>query len=250
MRYFLFMTLIPGILGPVSAGPLEALAAYKRGDYENAFTAWVDLANHGTTKAQYYVGIMHINGQGTRSDPTSGAHYIEKAAINGYAPAQHVFGILYQKGQGVDKDLIRAYVWLSLAVMHGREKAGIERDKVWWQLDPPQVAKARLKLADLVADNRTGLGDDTKAAQIVKALAESGHAEAQLRLAKLYFEGRGVTLDIIESYKWHTLSAFRGNSEAQATDTHLQSYMTQKQIDEASSRAANWVPCGQGNREC
>ena len=250
MRYFMFLMLILGILGPASAGPMEALAAYKRGDYKTAFTEWIDLANHGMTKAQYYVGIMQINGQGTESDPNSGARYIEMAAINGYAPAQHVYGMLYYKGQGVDKDLIRAYVWLSLAVLHGRKKAGIERDKVWWQMPPSKVAKARLKLADLVADNRTGLGDDRKAAQIIKALAETGHAAAQLKLAKLYFEGRGVTLDIIESYKWHTLSAFRGNIEAQATDAQLQSHMTQKQIDEAASRAANWVPCRRGSNEC
>lgn len=250
MRYFLFLLLTLGILGPASAGPMEALAAYKRGDYETAFTEWVDLANHGMTKAQYYVGIMHIKGQGTEPNPISGARYIKMAAIDGYAPAQHIFGMLFHKGKGVDKDLIRAYLWLSLAVLHGREKAGVERDKVWWQMAPPQVAKARLKLADLVADNRTGLGDDRKAAQIVKALAETGHAEAQLKLAKLYFEGRGVTRDIIESYKWHTLSSFRGNIEAQATDAQLRSHMTQKQIDEASSRAANWAPCRQGNREC
>ena len=86
-------------------------------------------------------------------------------------------------------------------------------------------------------------------AMLIKALAETGHAEAQLKLAKLYFEGRGVTLDIIESYKWHTLSAFRGNIEAQATDAQWQSHKTQKQIDEAASRAANWLPCRQGNNE-
>ena len=250
MQYFLSMMLFLGILGPATASPLDALAAYKRGDYKNAFNEWVDLANGGMAKAQYYVGVMHINGQGTRPDLNSGARYIEMAANNGYAPAQHIFGMLYHRGQGVDKNLIRAYVWLSLAVLHGREKAGIERDKVWWQLAPSQIANARLKLADLVADNRIGLGDDRKAAEIVQALAETGHAEAQLRLAKLYFEGRGVALDIIESYKWHTLAAFNGNIEAQATDSQLQSYMTQKQIDEASLRAANWSPCGQGNREC
>lgn len=250
MAKFLFVPLFLGVIVSTSATPINAVDAYKKGDYENAFVEWLKFADLGFAKAQYYVGIMYINGQGTKSLPKVGARYIKMASLNGYAPAQQVFGMLYFHGKGVSKDLVQAYTWLALAVIQGRTEAGIERDKVWWNLSTNQIATARLELAELVANERTGLGDDKKAAEIIKDLAETGHAEAQLRLSKLFFKGRGVPLDIIESYKWHTLSAFRGNLEAQATDTALRSHMTQKQIDEAAFRASVWIPCRQKNRKC
>lgn len=251
LRLAFFAVLMLGVAAPAAAGPNEALAAYKKGDYKTALAEWRDLADLGIVRAQYYVGTMYLNGQGTKTDPDTGAKYIEKAARDGYPPAQQIYGTLHHKGRGVKKNLIEAYGWLGLAVLQGRKKAGPLRDKVWWELTPPQIAEARLRLAELVALDRTGLGDDKKSAKIIRAVAETGDAEAQFKLAERYFDGRGVPLDPVEGYKWHTLAAFRGNAKAQAMDSLMQSYMTRKQIDEATARAAKWTPCGKKQkRKC
>lgn len=250
-RLAIFALLALILAGPAAAGPEEALAAYKKGDYKTALGEWRDLSDLGLARAQYYVGIMYLKGQGTKVDPKTGAAYIRKAAMDGYPRAQQIYGTLHHKGRGVKKDLIEAYDWLALAVLQGRKKAGPLRDKVWRELTPPQIADARLRLAALVALDRTGLGSDEESAKIIHAVAETGHAGAQFKLVQRYFDGRGVALDPVEGYKWHTLAAFRGNQKAQAIDALVQPYMTKDQIDKGTARAAEWTPCGKKQkRKC
>ena len=42
--------------------------------------------------------------------------------------------------------------------------------------------------------------------------AEQGDADAQINLAGMYFNGRGVPQDYKTAVKWHTLAAKQGNA--------------------------------------
>jgi len=67
------------ITGTSVAGWDEGVAAYERGDYQNAFQHFKPLAEQGATSAQYKLGHMYSN------------------------------------GEGVPQDYVRAYMWASLA---------------------------------------------------------------------------------------------------------------------------------------
>ena len=58
-------------------------------------------------------------------------------------------------------------------------------------------------------------GDYGVALQIFKSLAEKGDLVAQLNLAKMYREGKGVSKDYKTAVKWFSLSAEQGNATAQ-----------------------------------
>ena len=58
-------------------------------------------------------------------------------------------------------------------------------------------------------------GDYGVALQIFKSLAEKGDLVAQLNLAKMYREGKGVSKDYKAAVKWFNLSAEQGNAVAQ-----------------------------------
>lgn len=58
-------------------------------------------------------------------------------------------------------------------------------------------------------------GDYDTALQIFIPLAEKGDLVAQLNLAKMYREGRGVSKDYKAAVKWFNLSAAQGNAVAQ-----------------------------------
>ena len=58
-------------------------------------------------------------------------------------------------------------------------------------------------------------GDYDTALQIFIPLAEKGDLVAQLNLAKMYREGRGVSKDYKAAVKWFNLSAAQGNALAQ-----------------------------------
>ena len=93
---------------PVLAGPLEdANAAIKRRDYPTAVRLIRPLAERGDANAQYNLGV------------------------------------LYDNGLGVPQDRVRAYMWLNLAAMQGRESAATIRDLVARLMTPVQISEAQ-----------------------------------------------------------------------------------------------------------
>ena len=57
--------------------------------------------------------------------------------------------------------------------------------------------------------------DPARAAQLLRAAAEHGHAEAMTMLAKLYWEGDGVPQDRLAAMKWWQAAAAQGEMLAQ-----------------------------------
>lgn len=93
---------------PLLAGPLEdANAAIKRRDYATAVRLIRPLAEQGDANAQYNLGV------------------------------------LYDNGLGVPQDRVRAYMWLNLAAMQGRESAATIRDLVARLMTPVQISEAQ-----------------------------------------------------------------------------------------------------------
>ena len=93
---------------PVLAGPLEdANAAIKRRDYPTAVRLIRPLAERGDANAQYNLGV------------------------------------LYDNGLGVPQDRVRAYMWLNLAAMQGRESAATIRDLVARLMTPVHISEAQ-----------------------------------------------------------------------------------------------------------
>jgi TPR repeat protein len=58
------------------------------------------------------------------------------------------------------------------------------------------------------------LAEDSHIAEI-RAKAEHGEVEAELRLAEWYYGGWGVPLDYTEAMKWYRKAAEQGNAKAQ-----------------------------------
>lgn len=57
--------------------------------------------------------------------------------------------------------------------------------------------------------------EQVKAAELLQAAAEHGHYVAQMMLAQMYLEGKGVPTNRVEAYKWLKLSEWHtGESEA------------------------------------
>ena len=108
MRIIAAILLMLSLAAPVAAGPLEdADAAMKRHDYKTALRLIRPLAEQGNANAQYNLGVF------------------------------------YDNGLGVPQDRIRAYMWLSLAAMQGRERAAAFRDLIARLMTPRQIAEAQ-----------------------------------------------------------------------------------------------------------
>lgn len=92
---------------------LEAYAAFKLGDKEEARRIWTRLAERGNTTAMW--NLSHLLEQQT-GDPKAlqeAFALVRKAAELGDARAQYQLGIAYEKGEQVERNLEAAGEWLS-----------------------------------------------------------------------------------------------------------------------------------------
>ena len=75
-----------------------------------------------------------------------------------------------------------------------------------------------------------------------REVADTGDAEAELRLGKLSEEGLGVPQNYIEAHRWYNLAAAAGAHGAVAARDALAAKMSKEQLGEAQRLAAVWRP--------
>ncbi len=85
-------------------------------------------------------------------------------------------------------------------------------------------------------------GDYTVALREFRALAEQGHAEAQYRLAFMYYDGDGVTPDYVQAHMWFILADAQGIKYANDYRDAAAEFMTRANIAEAQKLAREWRP--------
>lgn len=101
----------------------NALGVYESGDYKTAYEKMKNLAEKGSSPAQFILGVMYENGQGVARDYKNAAKWYRIAADKGYAEAQFNLGGMYLKGIGVLQDSREAMKWLKMAAEQGHDKA-------------------------------------------------------------------------------------------------------------------------------
>ena len=78
----------------------EAEAAYRSRDYATAFRLFEQQAAAGDALAEYRVGAMLSQGEGTEKNPSGAAEWLRKAADQGQVDAQVLLGRFYLNGVG------------------------------------------------------------------------------------------------------------------------------------------------------
>jgi uncharacterized protein len=102
----------------------DALHVYGCADYPKAYKLFVPLAEQGDRLAQFQVGMMTEQGQGTDPDLKAAFDWYFKAAQQGVADAYFALGQIYSRGEVVAKDPAQAYAWFDLAKKAGHAVAG------------------------------------------------------------------------------------------------------------------------------
>ena len=108
-------------------------------------------------------------------------------------------------------------------------------------------ANAQFKLGAMY-DQGDGVGEnDTEAIKWYRLAAEQGNAKAQSNLGFMYQSGDGVPRNFVYAYKWYSLSAAQGDFTAAYNLDKITGLMTFSEIAEAHSLAAAWTPSGSGS---
>lgn len=166
-------------------GQLLLAELYQRGhgapgDAGRALPLFEAAAEQGLAAAQYQTGMAWLNGIGTEPDRSTALHWLKRAAdqgevaaqlqlaelyfstpgaeqpearqwlkraaVLGSATAQYRLGVSYLEGSGGPADPLEAYVWLSLALLNGEQRARDGVEQLASQLSPSQLDSARQKI--------------------------------------------------------------------------------------------------------
>jgi len=84
--------------------------------------------------------------------------------------------------------------------------------------------------------------DEVQSVYWNRKAAEQGHAGAQFSFYYSYYLGKGVPRDVVKAYMWSNLAAANGNNEARLKREELEKQMTREQIAEAQRLSREWKP--------
>lgn len=153
-----------------------------------------------------------------QGDKVTAAEALGFAAEKGHPIAQWKLGRMYAEGDGITRDDYKAFEYFS-------EIADAHAD------DNPSEPGARYVSDAFVALGnyyKSGIPDTDikpnlgRARQIFNyAASYFGDDEAQLNLARMYYEGLGGDRDPLQAARWAKLAADKGNVGAQALLGHL-----------------------------
>jgi uncharacterized protein len=135
----------------VSAARADAFAAgsraYAARNYVQAAQIFLPLAEQRDARAQTYLGVMYLRGEGVPQNFPVAAYWLKLASAAGVPTAQYFLGLMYDKGQGMPQDFVLAEAWLNLAVAHAeprlRDRWALIRNAVASKMTEAQLGEAR-----------------------------------------------------------------------------------------------------------
>ena len=147
IRFLIAIVVICILSGVARADYDAAILSYESGRYNVALEEFTLLGERGDSRAEFMLGAMYFHGKGVLQNDSFAAIWFHKSAIQGHSGAQLAYGSLHIRGVGVTQDLVRAYMWLSLAsdsdVRGLKQQAILLRDDAAKLMSPEQIRDAR-----------------------------------------------------------------------------------------------------------
>jgi uncharacterized protein len=207
----------------IAASYDDGYAAYARGDFAGAFQVWKNLAELGSSSAQYGLGELYSLGQGVERDDRVAAKWYERAAASGNVLAQSRLGSMYDEGRGLPRSLSKAMKWYRKAAQQGDLSAQISLGLIYG----------------------TGRGVPTNYFQALKwsgLAAEKGDALAQYNLGLIYAGGYEVVQqDDVQALTWFILAEKGGNEDGRKSREAFATKMSAEQVERAEKSARDWL---------
>jgi TPR repeat protein len=177
-------------------------------------------------------------------DKASAAEALDFAAQKGIAGAQWKLARMYADGDGVTRDDEKAFELFSEVIANAND------DDSSGAQAAPYVSNAYVRLGTYYKNgipNSKVKPDFSRARQaFTYAASFFGNADAQLNLARMYFNGEGGDRDLVQAAKWAKLSADKGNPDARALAIDVSLELAQDHLDgktttQSAREAAKWA---------
>jgi TPR repeat protein len=193
----------------------SAMLAYENGDYAQAFRLFEPLAANGNANAQFMIGLMHAQGQGTEQNFYKAAIMYRLAGNHGHAGAQVNLGSLFE-------------------TCMGNGPCNSEEAANWYRKAADQGdAVAQYNLGVMYGIGRGVAENEWSARILFRKSAEQGYAPAQYNLAVSYERGLGGPADLVAAYAWYDLAAQRGYDDGVNGRDRIAARLAATELDKA-----------------
>jgi TPR repeat protein len=204
----------------------EKLAdSYEKGkgveqSFKEAFQWYKKAAEQGEALAQCNLGSMYALGRGCDKNEEEAFLWHKKSAEQGNYIGQKCFAYSYQSGIGSSKDREEALPLFKKLAEQGDEGINhvIQYVKTKAETKKEAPPKVETKTPEQILEEYQSLYDKEEyedAFNKIRSLAEQGNAEAQRKLARLYWFGKGVDENEKEAVKWFEKAAKQGDAISQ-----------------------------------
>ncbi|MGD9949778.1 MAG: tetratricopeptide repeat protein [Desulfobulbus sp.] len=187
-------------------------------NFERALLFYRQAAEKGDAEAQYILGGMLFQGQGTDPDKRGGFKWLMQAAEAGKTTPESlaIIGTMYLRGLTVPQNFQEAKKWLSRAAQQGNIGAQVD-------------------LAYMYYNGLGGERDYAKALVLYEKAALQGNSLAQANTGLMYATGTGTDIDRAKGYAWYSLAASRGNTSAAINRNDLMGDMSWEELNQAQA---------------
>lgn len=172
-------------------------AAFDSGDGRGALAAWTPLAEGGSLRAQYSLGLLYERGLGSVSAQAGkAAHWYARAAAEGDPDARNNLARMYAEGRGVPQNAARAVA-------------------LWREAAADGHTMARYNLGLSLYRGKGTEKDVAAGREQIRAAAEAGLPQAQFALGQMRRLGVGMPRDPDRAADWYGRAAAQGHGRAE-----------------------------------
>lgn len=226
---FFTVSLLGLLFTPLAADAREScvgLLELEGDESKEAIEKYLELCSaqaiQGDADAQLLLGVLYAKLWG---DFDKAAYWYSLAAKQGHGNAQYNLAQYYRIGTKIPKDYKKAINWYTKAAKQGHGEAQFNLGyMIYHGMSVPQDYKKAFYWMTKAAKNIS----------VTNANATINmNAEAQLFLALMYADGRGVIKDNIMAYAWLNVAAAQGNDKARKVRYFAEKEMTSTQLEKA-----------------
>jgi TPR repeat protein len=253
----IILNISPSYSGSPKYNLAKCESLFKAEQWKEASECFLPAADAGDPKAQYFIGELYLNAQGTEEKDVYAEKMFRKSAEHNYPEGQMALGDLYSLGIVVKKDESVALKWYEKAARQGSEKGMIrlaerymdgigtkaneEESLRWYKLAAEKGSEsATISLANYYYNKRNAKYF-AEARKWLEAAAKASDRVSFIFLGQMIYNGEGGNKDKIEAYKWYALFNKFEKPDPAGRPEALAKELSKEEKKEAERRAEAWL---------
>lgn len=199
------------------------LKYYKENDYQQAFRLFQKVADQGSGRANFFLGVMYAEGAGVKQDNNKAIEFFKKSADSGNYSSMYNLGKMFEK-EGVTQDYDSAVKWYKWAATSNQieeiaKTALVELDdkatKEYKKAANLGDTDAMYHLGWMYAQGKEGASQDyNKAIEWYQKAVDLGHVQAMNELGYIYENGQGIPQNKKQAINLYKKAVDLGNLDA------------------------------------